>query len=151
MAAIGGLLNIKKHSCQTCDASLQPQTRFAFEPNHRHPFLDVKSKPHKGNEILSKQRRNNAPSASSTPSSPPGVPLSLPPVPAPELAAELRGEGGRRRPKTRRSTAAEATAAAAATLDAGVEAAAAEDEAAEEVEPPATAQPFYNAELCTFD
>ena len=53
------------------------------------------------------------PSASMTPSSPSGVPLSLLPLPVLELPA-LRGEGGRRRPKTRRSTAAAAAAAEAA-------------------------------------
>ncbi len=53
----------------------------------------------------------NLPSASITPSSPSGVPLSLLPLPALELLAALRGEGGRRRPNTRRSTAAAAAAA----------------------------------------
>ena len=111
------------------------------------PERQIKTPP-KAKKYFQKREETNAPSASMTPSSPSGVPLSLPPVPAPELAAELRGEGGRRRPKTRRSTAAAAAAAAAA--DAEVEAAV-EDEAAEEVAPPATALPFSSAELCTFD
>ena len=60
-----------------------------------------------------KQNNEPLPSASMTPSSPSGVPLSLLPLPVPELLA-LRGEGGRRRPNTRRSTAAAAAAAEAA-------------------------------------
>ena len=64
-----------------------------------------------------KQNNEPLPSASITPSSPSGVPLSLLPLPVPELLA-LRGEGGRRRPNTRRSTAAAAAAAEAAVEEA---------------------------------
>ena len=62
--------------------------------------------------------------------------MSLPPPLALELPAALRGDGGRRRPKTRRSTAAAAAAAAEAEVEVGVEtivdAAAEEAGAAEE-------------------
>jgi hypothetical protein len=84
----------------------------------------------------------NPPSASITPSSPSGVPLSLLPFPAPELPAALRGEGGRRRPNTRRSTAA---AAAAAAEDDGTMLIT-EAELAD-----APALPLSAPELCAFD